>query len=139
MDPINLAIAAAVSAKGAEMAVTRAPVAWRGFLRVLRDRLAREKQAAELLEQAQTSRKPATVQSLAEEISRIRQADTNFDQELRRAWSLVVATSPQLSNTTNIMTGSVGGHLIQANEVSGIMSFGDVEAAPTPPPDGQTR
>ncbi|GAA4608402.1 hypothetical protein BJY16_006825 [Actinoplanes octamycinicus] len=133
MDPISLAIAGAVAAKGAEMAVQQTPDAWRRFVAFVRDRLSREDRGAELLTAAEADQKPVVVEALAEEITRLRQADPTFDRALQQQWTAItVAPQTRSNQATNIVTGSVGGHLVQATEISGGVSFGPAERTGTP-------
>lgn len=135
MDPISLAIAGAVAAKGAEMAVKQTPEAWRRLTTFVRDRLSRDDRAVELLSAAQAEQKPELIEGLAKEISRIRQQDPVFDNDIRREWAAIMVAQNRANQATNILTGSVGGHVVQATEISGGISFG---SAP-PPADGTAR
>jgi hypothetical protein len=120
------------------MAVKQTPEAWRRFVTFARERLSREDRAAELLTQAQTDQRPETIEVLAEEITRIRHEDLVFDGDLRRAWAAVTVAPVQnpSNHATNIVTGSVGGHLVQAGEIFGGVSFGPVDRSATPPAGG---
>ncbi|MGD0062604.1 MAG: hypothetical protein ABSB76_04080 [Streptosporangiaceae bacterium] len=130
-DPIISAVAAAVAGKAAEAAMQAGQEACAALVRLVRDRLGRDKKAATALEAA--GRHPedeAALADLARALERLAAADGDFASRLRELWSRAAAElTVSQGSVVNSATGSVGGHLMQARDVQveGGLQFGDVQ------------
>jgi hypothetical protein len=129
-DEIMVAIASALAAKAADVVAGAAHEAWVRLVRLVRARLGGDAPAAAALEAAGSrpgDRK--AVHQLGEALDRAALADPEFGGELRALW---LEAGPHLSATgasaVNVVTGTVGGHLIQAHDlrVEGGIHLGDV-------------
>jgi len=101
------------------------------LVRLVRDRLRRDKKAATALEAA--GRHPedeAALADLARALERLAAADGDFASRLRELWPRAAAElTVSQGDVVNSATGSVGGHLMQARDVhvEGGLQFGDVQ------------
>src|ERR1700690_4272377 len=128
-DEILMAVATALAAKAADAAAGAAHEAWTRLVRLVRDRLGGDAQGAAALEGG-----PAppggrvAVRELAGALERAA-ADQAFAAEVRALW---LEAEPQLSaagaSAVNVVTGTVGGHLVQARDlhVKGGLHLGNV-------------
>jgi hypothetical protein len=131
MDPFILAIATAVASKTADAVVGGGQSACAALVKLVRERFSHDKAAAAVLETASSNpENKAAVADLAETLERLALADADFEMRLRKLWPAVeVELSASEGGVVNSVTGSVGGHLIQARDIrieSGGLHFGDV-------------
>jgi hypothetical protein len=130
-DPVISAVAAAVAGQAAEAAIAGGKNACAVLIRLIRERFGRGTDASAALEQAQENpENEVAVAAVASALERLVAADASFAVRLRELWT---QASLELSATdggvTNSVTGSVGGHLMQARDlhVEGGLHFGDVQ------------
>jgi hypothetical protein len=125
MDPVSLAIATAIASKGTEMVVGRGADAWRQLMKIVKDRLARDRGGVELLrESALDELSEDQINRLGTILTVLRQHDPAFDDQVRRAWQAV--DLHQESRVHNVMSGTAGGHVVQAGRISGGVRLGRV-------------
>ena len=130
-DEIIVSIAAALAGKATGAAFGGLTGAWGRLARLVRDRFAHDDGGAAAALEAARER-PAdkvAVGELAEALERIVVADGDFAAELRALWRQArVELSASEGGVVNMNTGTVGGHLIQARDLSveGGLHFGDV-------------
>jgi hypothetical protein len=130
-DPVIASIAAAVAAKVAEAALHGGKEASAALVRTIRERFGRDKDAKIALETAQRiPEDEAAIAVLARELERVAAEDAAFAARIGELWPEVSAElSAGDSGVVNSVTGSVGGHLMQARDVQveGGLRFGDVQ------------
>jgi hypothetical protein len=124
-------VAAAVAGKAAELAVQGGREGCAALVRLIRDRLGRDKDAAAALAEAdQSPQDNAAVAGLTSALERLTLQDAVFAARLRELWPRAEAElSASHGAVANSATGSVGGHLMQARDVrvEGGLRFGDVQ------------
>lgn len=135
-DEIMVAIASALAAKAADAVAGAAHETWARLVRLVRDRFGGDGHGATALEAARG--RPGdceAVHELAGALERAAVADQGFGAELRALW---LEVGPHLSaagaSAVNVVTGTVGGHLIQARDlrVEGGLHLGDVQGPGRP-------
>jgi hypothetical protein len=130
-DPIISAITAAVAGKAAEAAVQAGQEACAALIRLVRDRLGRDKKAATALEAVGRHPEDEVARAdLARALERLAAADGDFASRLRELWPRAAAElNVSQGGVVNSATGSVGGHLMQARDVQveGGLRFGDIQ------------
>jgi hypothetical protein len=129
-DQFLSAVATAVAGKAAELAVQGGKNACASLVKLIRERLGCDKDATAALETASGhSQDNAAVAALALALERLTAQDADFAARLRTMWPSVEAElSARDGGMVNSATGTVGGHLMQARDVSveGGLHFGDV-------------
>lgn len=125
-DPMLVAVAAAVAGKITEAAAAGAKTALGNLIKLVRTRLARDDAAqAALAEAEQVPNDASRVTSLAAELGRLVKEDTKFAAQLRSTWSEArVYLQAQQDGTINQVSGAVSGHVVQARDIDGGVSFG---------------
>jgi hypothetical protein len=134
-DPLFSTIATAVASQAAELAVQGGKEACAALVRIIREHLRRDKAATSALEAARaTPDDEAATARLALVLERMAADDEAFAAQLRALWPKA-ATELHASGggVINSATGTVGGHLMQAQDVrvEGDLRFGDIHR-----PDG---
>jgi hypothetical protein len=129
-DPVMLSVASALAGKAAESALAGAQSACAALVRTVRERFGRDKEAAAALDAA-CSRPDdgAAVAELAAALERVAATDASFAAQLRGLWPRVSQElSAREGGVVSSVTGTVGGHLIQARDlkVDGGLHLGDV-------------
>lgn len=135
-DPVLSSVAAAVAGKAAELAVQGGKNACTALVRLIRDRLGQDKDAAAALKTAQgdPQDQPA-VARLAAELERIAAADSPFVARIQELWpGVVTELAADDDGVINSATGSVGGHLLQARDlhIQGGLHLGDIQRSSEP-------
>jgi hypothetical protein len=129
-DPVISSIAAVVAGKAAEAVMQGGMNACTALIRLVRERLSRDKEATTALETATSMPgDTAAVAGLALVLERLVLADAGFGARLRELWPQAAAElSAHEGGVVNSATGSIGGHLMQARDVQveGGLHFGDV-------------
>jgi hypothetical protein len=129
-DEIMTAIASALAARAADAVAGAAQQAWARLVRLVRDRFGRGSSGAAALEKAGAL--PAdseAVHELARALEQAAAADPAFSADLRALWLEVApAVTAAGASVVNVVTGAVGGHVIQARDlrVEGGIHLGDV-------------
>jgi hypothetical protein len=135
-DEIMVAVASALAAKAADAVAGAAHEAWVRLVRLVRSRCGGDAPGAPALEAACS--RPGdrdAVHELAVALDRAAAADPEFGVELRALW---LEAAPHLSaagaSAVNVVTGTVGGHLIQARDlhVDGGLHLGNVNGPGAP-------
>ncbi|MFG2013321.1 hypothetical protein [Micromonospora sp. NPDC048868] len=127
MDPISLAIATGIASKGSELAIDHGSRAWRRLTQIVKERLRRDHDGSELLQgSALTELGANQINHLSEILTALRQRDRGFDEQLRGAWQEVIDLRRTDGQVNNMMTGTAGGHVIQAGHISGGVTLGKV-------------
>jgi hypothetical protein len=130
-DPVISSVAAVVAGKAAEAAVQSGKSACAALVRLVRERFSRDEQAERALETARSNPEDNTaVAGLVLVLERLALADADFGARLRELWPRASAElSAGDGGVVNSVTGSVGGHLMQARDVQveGGLHFGDVQ------------
>ena len=132
-DAVISSVAAAVADRVAGMALQGGKEACAALVRLIRERFGRDKAAAAALEAACASpQDEAAIAHLALELERLILVDAHFATRVRELWPRVAAElSAGDGGVVNSVTGSVGGHLMQAGDVrvKGGLHFGDVRGS----------
>lgn len=135
-DPVISSVAAVVAAKAAEAAVQGGKDACAALVRLVRERFGRDKEATAALEMARGDPEAeAAVAGLAQALERLVSADDDFAARVRELWPQVAAElSASDDGVVNSVTGTIGGHLMQARDVrvEGGLHFGDVQRSGEP-------
>lgn len=130
-DPVMSSVAAAVAGKVAEAAMQGGQAACAALFRLVRDRFGRGTPASAALEAARADpNDERAVREVATALERLARDDTEFDVRVRELWGQASAElSASQDGVINSVTGSVGGHLMQARDVrvEGGLHFGDVQ------------
>ena len=141
-DKIMVAVASALAAKAADAVAEAAKGAWVRLLHLVRERFGSDESASAALEAARDRPDDqAAITGLASALDRVAADDQRFAGALRSLWAEI---GPQLpageASAVNVVTGSVGGHLLQARDlhVEGGLHLGDVQgpqrSRPAQPP-----
>ena|SRR5688572_6668109 len=120
-DPVLLAIAAAVAAKGTEAAVEGGRGMLKTLVRLIRERVGRGTSGQVALDDAAAHpddprRHDALAAVLAEWVAR----DQEFGARLRECWAAVQVES---GGVINRFTGTAAGPVIQARDIRGDITF----------------
>lgn len=135
-DPAMLAVATTIAGKAADAAADGARTAVTALVRLIRGRLAKNHQEAVVLDTALANPDDQTaVTRLAAVLEQMAGTDPGFDAQLRVLWSRAQAElAARDGGVVNSATGTVGGHLIQARDLSvrGDLNLGDLHGPPVP-------
>jgi hypothetical protein len=130
-DPVISSIAAVVAGKAAEAAVEGGKSACASLVRLVRERVSRDKESRAALERAHVNPHDDTAMAgLVLVLERLAVTDADFGVRLRELWPRAAAElSANEGGVVNSSAGSVGGHLMQARDVrvEGGLHFGDVQ------------
>jgi len=111
-------VAAAVAGKAAEAAIQGGRAACAALVKIVRERCHHDRQASEALEAACSAPGETAVAELARALERLAVTDPDFAGQLRDLWPRVVTElSADEGGVVNSVTGSVGGHLLQARDL----------------------
>ncbi|WBC06991.1 hypothetical protein [Micromonospora sp. WMMA1947] len=131
MDPISLAIAAGIATKGTEIAVGRGAEKWSQLVAAVRKRLIGDLDGSALLAKAESEGLSSPeIDLLAKLIDSAQSEDATFQSTLQENWGQLVQVQHSDERVTNIMSGKAGGHVVQAGEISGGLSMGEVHGEP---------
>jgi hypothetical protein len=133
VDPVLEAAATALATKAADTVVEGVRSAWSALVRLVCTRFAGDPTAQTALDAA--SAEPTDtekIEALTDELARAERADPEFGQQLRRLWEqAAMEVRAESGGVVNQISGSVGGHAVQARDIAGGVSFGQ-----PPSPDG---
>jgi hypothetical protein len=132
-DEIMTAVASALAGKAADAVAGSVQGAWGKLIRVIRGRLAREGSAAVLAQAQAGPPDEAKISQLFQVLERVAAADPGFAEEVRALWPQAQAELlAEAGGTLNISSGTVGGHLLQAQNirVEGDLTLGAVTSPP---------
>lgn len=127
IDPMMLAVATALATKAAEGLSEAGRAAFGKLVHRVRARLAAEPDGTRTLESAEGHPgDERLVERLAATLSTAADRDPVFAADLARLWSAVRDTAVVAAHdgVVNQQSGSVGGHVVQARDVSGGITFG---------------
>jgi hypothetical protein len=129
-DPVMSAVAAAVAGKAADAAMQGGKDACAALLRLVRERFGRGTDAANALETARNNPDDeAALAGIAAALEQLAADDAGFAAHLRELWAqATVELTATEGGVANSVTGSAGGHLMQARDlhVDGGLHFGDI-------------
>jgi hypothetical protein len=125
-DPVMVAIAAALAGKATQGLLTGARSAWGTLLRLVKDQASDDPVIDAVLTAAQQEpQDQARIDRLGEVLQRRARYDPVFNEQLRSLWE---QTRPELhadhEGTVNEISGTVGGHVVQARDIQGGITFG---------------
>lgn len=126
IDPIMIAVATAIAAKAAEGLSEAGRAAFSRLVQRVRSRLDTEPDGAQTLDSAERDPGDARlVERLAATLSAAAERDPAFGAEVARLWSEARAGAVATHDgVVNQQSGTVGGNVIQARDVSGGITFG---------------
>jgi len=126
MDPIMMAVATAVAGKLAETLTAGAKAALGNLVKLVKKRFAGDADAQHAMAEAQKAPDDADrITALARQLERLAAEDPKFAEQLRSIWSQAsVQLQAQTGGTVNEVSGSVSGHVVQARDIEGGVSFG---------------
>ncbi|MEV4481697.1 hypothetical protein [Micromonospora coxensis] len=124
-DPLMLAAATTLVAWATTNLADSARSAVTGLTGFLKDRFRNEAAVRELAEATGRPPAPDTPRRLATLLEREALRDPTFDAEFRARFAQVQAVvAAHSGNVTNTVSGDIGGHVVQARDVHGGISFG---------------
>jgi hypothetical protein len=125
-DAMLTAVVAAVAARTVEGLTDAARAAFTSLMRLVGNKLGDEPSSAARLAAAQADPLDAErLAALRAELQRVVTGNPQFAAELSAAWLQVrPATHASDGGVANAVTGNVSGHLVQARDIDGGVSFG---------------
>jgi hypothetical protein len=126
-EDIWTAVALTLATKAAEGLAAGGKAAFAALARLIKRRFQEHGPAQAALAEAEADPANATrIQSLREQLAQAAAEDPAFGHELRRLWrDLAPHLTADTGGVVNILSGSVGGNVVQARDVQGGISFGD--------------
>lgn len=127
-EDILATVALTLATKASEVLTEGGKAAFAALARLIKRRFQGREAAQTALAEAEADpADDARVQSLRAELARAAAEDPAFEHELRRLWrDLVPHLTAGTGGVVNNVSGSVGGNVVQARDVQGGISFGDV-------------
>lgn len=124
-DPVMIAIAATLAGKATQGLLTGARSAWGVLLNLIKDHAGDDPIVDAALTAAQNHPEDQSrIDLLGEVLERHAQRDPAFDDQLRSLWE---QAQPELhaehGGTINDISGTVSGHVVQARDVHGGITF----------------
>ena len=132
-DPIMLAVATTVAGKAAEEAFRSGQHALAALVRLVRERLGGQPVDDAPAHGGVAPKRSEAVPELAARLERAAAADPAFAARLHALWGEVRRESPQVGvEVVNSNSGTVGGHLVQARDltIQESLRLGDVHPRP---------
>jgi hypothetical protein len=126
MDPIMTEVAVAVAGKLTETLTAGAKAALGNLVQLVKKRFAGDDAAQHALTEAEKAPDDADrVTALANQLERLAAEDPKFAEQLRGLWSQTsVHLHAETGGVVNEVSGSVSGHVVQARDIQGGVSFG---------------
>jgi len=126
MDPIMMAVATAVAGKLTESLTAGAKAALGDLVKLVKKRFAGDADAQDAMDEAQKTPDDADrITALARQLERLAAEDPKFAEQLRSIWPQAsVRLRAQTGGVVNEISGSVSGHVVQARDIEGGVSFG---------------
>jgi hypothetical protein len=126
-DPFLVAIAAALAGKTAGAAASRGASAFRSLVSLVRRKFGTGSAAAASLDAAQAEPDDEKVAALGEALETAARDDPEFAERLKSLWGQVQnELRADRGGVVNEVSGTVGGHAVQARDITGGVSFGEV-------------
>ena len=127
-DPVLVAIAAALAGKAAGSAASGGASALRSLLELVRKKFASRPEAEQALQAAQSVQERAeNVDRLGAALAQAVEEDPRFGERLFSLWDRAsTELSADRGGVINEVSGTVSGHVVQARDVTGGISFGEV-------------
>jgi len=126
-DPVLVAIAAALAGKAAVTVASSGASALRSMFDLVKRKFAAEPGAANALEAARAEPEDSErIDALTRALEEATRRDPQFAEQLRALWG--EARSEQRADrggVINEVSGTVGGHVVQARDITGGVSFGE--------------
>jgi multidrug resistance efflux pump len=130
-DPILVAIAAALAGKAAVAAASGGASALRSMLDLVKRKFSTDPEAAKALDDAQAQPEDdGKIDALGAALDRAARDDPEFAQQLRSLWGQAQGDQAQVEliahhdGVVNQVSGTVGGHVVQARDITGGVSLG---------------
>jgi hypothetical protein len=143
-DPILVAIAAALAGKAAVAVASGGASALRSMLDVVKRKFSADPEAARALDDARAQPDDdEKIDALGTALDKAARADPGFAQQLHSLWGQAQWGQAQTEliadhgGVVNTVSGSVGGHVVQARDITGGVSLG--ETARRDAADGSAR
>lgn len=114
---IMAAVAAALAGKAVESTWSGGKKALAALTQTVRERFDRDDKARKALDDAQRVQDDAAIAELIQALHRVAAADPDFAARVQDLW-------PRVATEVNIVSGTVGGHLVQARDIHGGIRFG---------------
>jgi hypothetical protein len=126
MDPMMTAVAAAVAGKLTESLTVSAKTALANLVKLVRKRFTTDATAQQALTAAEQAPDDTDrITALASQLQRLAAADPEFAKQLRTLWSEAgTHLHAETGGVVNEVSGNVAGHVVQARDVQGGISFG---------------
>jgi hypothetical protein len=126
MDPIMTEVAVAVAGKLTETLTAGAKAALGNLVQLVKKRFTGDDAAQHALTEAEKAPDDADrVTALANQLERLAADDPKFAEQLRGLWSQAGAhLHAETGGVVNEVSGSVSGHVVQARDIQGGVSFG---------------
>jgi hypothetical protein len=119
-DQIMTEVATVLATKATEAALSGGKKALTALIRLVRERFQHDPEAQEALEAAELQPgDAAAVAGLAQALNKLASEDPEFDAEIRELWPQVAIEA----DVVNTVTGTVGGHVVQARDIQGGIRF----------------
>jgi hypothetical protein len=129
-DPFLVAIAAALAGKTAGAAASRGASAFRSLMSLVRRKFETDGGGAEVLDAARAEPDDEKVAALGAALEAAARDDPGFAEQLRSLWGQVQnELRADRGGVVNEVSGTVGGHAVQARDITGGVSFGEVPRA----------
>jgi hypothetical protein len=129
-EEILAAVALTLATKSSEALAEGGRAVFAALVRLVKRRFQGDDTAQTALAEAEADPSDDTrIQSLRAELEQAAAEDTAFDHELRRLWQdLTPYLQAGSDGVVNSVSGSVSGNLVQARDVQGSISFGNVNS-----------
>jgi len=126
MDPTMTAVAVAVAGKLTETLTAAAKTALGNLVNLVKRRFAGDDAAQHALTEAEKAPDDADrVHELAKQLERLAAEDPKFAERLHGLWAQASAgLHAETGGVVNEISGSVSGHVVQARDIQGGVSFG---------------
>jgi hypothetical protein len=126
VDPLLVSIAAALAGRTVAAAASGSTSALRSLLDIVKKKFDRDPQAADALRAAQAEPDHSErVETLGAALSQAAEDDPEFAKQLFSLWDRAAKQlHADRGGVVNEISGSVGGHVVQARDITGGVSFG---------------
>ena len=128
VDPLLVSIAAALAGKTAAAAASGGAAALRALVDLVKKKFDRDPEAADALRAAQSEPdRHDRVETLSVALSRAAQDDPEFAQRMLTLWNRATnELRADHGSVVNQISGTVSGHVVQARDITGGVSFGSL-------------
>lgn len=126
VDPVLTAVASALAGKAAQAFASGGRNALAALYQLVRDRFSTRRKATRVLERAVDDPAEGNLRALAEELQQLAAYDPEFAAQMQELWgqASVEQQHAESGGVINEISGTVGGHTLQARDIHGDVSFG---------------